>query len=168
MKKRLRKELLLLSRNTARICLWTVLAAFGGILLWVHGSTAPWIFRSCRLPPFAPGFTVCFLLWLAGYAVSGVELGIQLLPAYFRVREGLRESLLCLFAYILTLAWYPLFFSVQHVFLGAVVLTGAIILHGFLGFCSVHSRRLLTLPYFVSCMLEIYFLCVTISFMLLN
>lgn len=168
MKKQLRRELHMLSRNTSRICLWTVLAVFGGILLWVHGSAAPWVFRACRIPSAVPGITVCFLLWLAGYALSGCELGVQLLPMYFRGREGLLESLLCLGAYMLTLAWYPLFFSVLHAFLSALLLSGAVILHILLCFRSVRCVRLLALPYFISCLLEIYFLCVTISFVLLN
>ena len=95
----------MLSRSSSRICLWMLLTAFGGILLWIHGSAAPWVFRSCKMPAFAPGLTFCFLLWLVGYALSGCELGLQLLPVYFRGREGMRESLLCLSAYMLTLAW---------------------------------------------------------------
>ena len=168
MKKQLQREWHMLCSNSSHICLWGVLTAFGGILLWVHGSAAPWVFRACLLPPAAPGFTLCFLLWTVGYAVSGCELGIQLLPVYFRSRKGLLESLLCLFAYLLTLAWYPLFFSVLHVFLSVLLLAGAILLHGCLGIRAFLGTRLLTLPYFISCLLEIYFLCVTISFMLLN
>ena len=168
MKKQLQRELHILSCGISRICLWTILAAFGGILLWVHGGAAPWVFRSCRMPSAVPGLTGCFLIWLAEYALAGCELGIQLLPVYFRRREGLRESLLCLFAYMLALAWYPLFFSVVHAFLSALLLAGVILLHIFLCVQAVRGGRILALPYFISCLLEIYFLSVTISFMLVN
>lgn len=168
MKKRLQKELHILAASSSRIFLLTILAVFGGILLWVHGSMAPLVFRSCRMPPAVPGFTLCFLMWLVVYALAGCELGIQLLPVYFHGREGLRECLMCLLAYMLTLAWYPLFFSVLHTFLSALLLGVAVFLHFWLCFCSGRRGRILVLPYFLSCLLEIYFLCVTISFMLLN
>ncbi len=166
--KKLGRELQILGREKGRICLWTVLGAFGGILLWVHGSSAPWVFRAGLMPQGVPGFTLFFLLWVTAYALAGCELGIQLLPVCFRCRTGLRESLFCVLAYTLALAWYPLFFSVLHGFLSILVLTAAILLHFLLLIGSFRRFFAASVPYFFSCLLEIYFLCVTIEFLLVN
>ncbi|MBQ8400918.1 MAG: hypothetical protein IJX14_03220 [Clostridia bacterium] len=168
MKKQLRKEWLLLSGHTSRIILLISLALLGGILLWVHGTMAPWVFHTTVMPSFAPGFTICFLLWLIVYGLAGLETGILLTPAIFCSREGLRVSAMSGFAYFLTLAWYPLFFSVMHVFLSILALLAALGVHIILLFAFLRRIKLLAGAYFLSSLLESYFLCVTIAFMLLN
>lgn len=159
-----KREMHALTHATSQICFWTVLGAFGGILLWVHGCGAALVYRTGVLPDFVPGHTLCFLLWLLVYALAGCEMGILFLPMYFRCRGGLRDCLFCVLAYMLTLAWYPLFFSLLHTFLCAGLLLTAIFLHICLFVRALRRFSPVMVPYFISCLLESYFLCVTIAF----
>lgn len=168
MKKQWQREWKMLPRYTSRICFWTVFTAFGGILLWVHGSSAALVYRAGILPSFVPCFTLCFLLWLLAYALTGCALGILLLPASFRIPMGRKESLVCLLTYLLMLSWYPLFFSLLHPFLCTMLLLTAVLLNSWLFVRAVKRLSVVMIPQFFSCLLEIYFLCVTFAVLLVN
>lgn len=168
MKKQWQREWKLLTRHTSRICFWIVFATCGGILLWVHGCSAPLAYRAGVLPSFVPCFTLCFLLWLLMYALSGCEIGVLLLPTNFRLPTGRREALICLLTYLLTLSWYPLFFSLLHTFLCTILLSAAVLLHIWLFIHAVRRFSIVMIPQFFSCLLEMYFLCVTFAALLVN
>lgn len=167
MGKQWKREWKLVSRSVSHICFWTVFTAFGGILLWVHGSAAL-VYRTGLLPSCMPNFTLCFLLWLVVYALAGCELGFLLLPACFHTFGGRREGLICLFIYILTLTWYPLFFSLFHGFLCTLSICMVVLLHFWLFVRSVCRCSIVMLPHFLSCLLEIYFLYVTFAALLVD
>jgi len=157
-----------LGRHTSRLCVCAVLAMFGGILLWVQGSAAPWVYRSTCMPAFAPGFTLCFLLWLVVYGLAGLGLGILLLPPCFREAGGLRYSALCLLAYMMTLAWYPLFFSFWHSLLAAAVLGCGVVIHMYL-LWKLGRRWMLAVPIFgILSVMEVYFVIMTVAYVLIN
>ncbi len=162
----------MLSASLSRLCIWAGLTMAGGILLWVNGVAGPIRFRTLGSVAGLPGFSVFFLMWLAQYALCGLSLGICLLPVGCR-RCGVRFYD-CRFAwysavaYLLLLAWYPLFFSVFHGFLASLVLTAAIVCHGVL-LLRLGRGVLCAIPVHVFTILgEIYFLYVTISSNLLN
>lgn len=167
MEKQWKREWKLVIHSFSHICFWTVFTAFGGILLWVHGSAAL-VYRTGLLPDCMPSFLVCFLLWLVVYALAGCELGFLLLPTCFRAHVGKQEGLLCLLIYLLTLIWYPLFFSLLHRLLCTLTLGMAVLLQFWLLFCAIRRCSVITLPHFLSCLLEIYFLCVTFASLLLD
>ena len=164
MKKRIQREIQLLVEKKSLVILWGILAAAGGILLWVHGSMAPWIFRVCRKPAGVPCFTVFFLFWLVLYSLHGIGWGLESLLNCQGFRRNYVVALAEIVSYILVLAWYPLFFSVLHSFLASLVLICALILDTIV---FLHKRRcssILWLAYFFTALLEIYFLYVTIAF----
>lgn len=166
-KKQWQREGKLLCRYGSRICFWIVFAAFGGILLWVHGSAAL-VYHAGLLPSCVPTLTICFLLWLLAYALSGCTLGFLLLPPCFHTSTGRREGMLCLLIYLLQLIWYPLFFSMLHPFLCILSLGTAVILQIWLLICSIRRFSLIMIAQFLSCLLEIYFLYVTFAVLLVN
>lgn len=168
MKKRLVQELRFLTENSSCICLWMVLAAFGGCLIWVHGSMASWVFRSCRMPAGTPSFTVFFLLWLLLYCLHGAGVGISILIPCRNYKIQLRCLAVSLLSYLLTLAWYPLFFSVLHSMMAFLVLFAACILQSAACLSLVRNCRIILLLYFLTSLLEMYFLYVTIAFGLAN
>ena len=53
-------------------------------------------------------------------------------PPCFREAGGLRYSALCLLAYMMTLAWYPLFFSFWHSLLAAAGVGCGVVIHMYL------------------------------------
>jgi len=154
----------LLAEKKSLLILWAFLTAAGGILMWVKGSMAPWLFRSCQMPAGTPGFTAFFLLWILLYGLYGVEGGMTCLFLGSAGLADLLASLAGCLSYILLLSWYPLFFSILHGILAALVLFFASILHtvAFLRF-RFSSCILWTVHFFAS-LLELYFLYVTIAF----
>lgn len=162
-----KREWKLLCRYGSRICFWIVFAAFGGILLWVHGNAAL-VYQTGLLPTGVPALIVCFLLWLLAYALCGCTLGFLLLPPCFRTDTGRREGMLCLFIYLLQLLWYPLFFSMLHPFLCIFSLGAAVLLQIWMLVCSVRRFSLIMIAQFLSCLLEIYFLYVTFAVLLVH
>ncbi len=172
MKKRLAAEWRMLSAAISRLCIWVGLTAAGGILLWVNGVMGPIRFRSLHHVAGLPGFTVFFLLWLVQYALCGVSLGICLLPGGGRGFKNSPHRYCCgwysALAYLLLLTWYPLFFSLFHGVLAALVLAAAIGCHTVL-LLRLGRRLMCTIPLHVFTILgEFYFLYVTISSNLLN
>jgi len=168
MKKQLHHEIQCLTVNSSFIGLWAVLAAFGGCLMWVHGSMAPWIFRTHRMPAGTPAFTVFFLLWLLLYGLQGTCMGVTVLY----VKRQYHLSIQCLFGnvliYILLLAWYPLFFSVLHCIMAVISLGCSVILQTFFLKKYLHYSKVSFFLCFLTILLEIYFLYVTIAFELAN
>ena len=126
---RAKKEWCILKEYMSVLIFMTVLFVLGGILLWVHGSAAPWVFRNTRLPSFAPGFTISFFLWIILYALSGMLTGVTLLSPMLEKGKNWYVPLLGILGYIFLLAWYPLFFSVLHTGLALVVLAAAVGIH---------------------------------------
>ena len=168
MRRQIQGEWNFLMKNNSRICVCAVLTAFCGILMWVHGSMAPWIYRYVAEVPFTPVFTVFFLAWLLLYGLTGFIMGIFLLPVCFRSQQGLRCSVLCGLSFILMLAWYPLFFSVLHGFLAFLTLFCAFLINICLTVCTSRYLKIVTPFCIFTALLEIYFLYVTIAFILLN
>lgn len=164
MRKRICREWELLSGRISLLCLCIFLTAFGGILMWVHGGLAAWVYKALPENLPLPGFSFFFLLWLMLYGLLGAMLFLTVLPVN---REyPLRGCALCLLSYIFILAWYPLFFSVLHGFLALLSLLCAWALHCFWGRLYWKQCVLARLLIFFTSLLEIYFLCVTISFLL--
>jgi len=171
MRKQIRRELIVLAEHSSLISLCAVLAAFGGILMWVHGSMAVWVFRALKMPSFVPGFTVFFLLWLLLYGLYGAVTAMLIMNhtvPWKTTGSALKAVAGSIMVYVVLLAWYPLFFSVIHSLLAIPVLLAAAVLRNLI--CIKHSRCfLLLIPVSIFAgLLEIYFLCVTISFVLAN
>ena len=141
---------------------------FGGVLLWVNGSAAPIVFRATNIPTMAPGFTVFFLLWLVLYALTGMKIGCTfLLASIFRYKSLLYTTGECI-AYILLLAWYPLFFSVVHCFFSIVVLSISAVLQICLLFSRCRKFYICIPITLLQILMEVYFILISISYMLIN
>ncbi|MBQ7921109.1 MAG: hypothetical protein IJ325_00835 [Clostridia bacterium] len=142
--------------------------AFGGVLLWVNGSAAPVVFRVTNIPTILPGITICFLLWLLIYGLAGLKIGYSLISTVINKCGLLQTVTKEILAYILLLAWYPLFFSVVHAFFAAVVLCTAI---GIQLWSFLTGRRgyFICLPITIlQIVLEIYFVLITVTYILIN
>ncbi len=168
MKRRYKRECSYLASHNSRIGVIAVLVAFCGILMWVHGSMAPWLYQTVSEVPGTPNFTVFFLLWLLLYGCLGFLIAVYMLPAVFHSKPGLFCWAVTTLIYILLLAWYPLFFSGLHIFLACSVLFTACILQVFSLRYSLPLIRIMLPVQFLTILLEIYFLYVTISFLLLK
>ncbi len=152
-----------------QLLIWVGITAVGGILLWVNGVMGPIRYRTMTHIPGLPSFTVFFLLWLLLYGLCGLILGMSFLTCVNTCDRGrgqgrLGNGVWCsLMAYLFLLAWYPLFFSMFHGFLSALVLLAAVGCHVVV-LWRLGRHLLLAFP--LACFTiigEIYFLYVTIS-----
>ncbi len=155
-----------------RLLIWVCITAAGGILLWVNGVMGPVRYRMLSPIPGLPGFTGFFLLWLLEYGLCGFLLGICLLPCgtpnHKRCSKRMRNAGTAVMAYLFLLAWYPLFFSIFHGFLSALVLSAAVCCHLVVLYRCARGLFLMVPLCFLTIMGEFYFLYVTISSNLLN
>lgn len=154
-------------RFCCHITVYAVLAfvtAFCGILLWVNGTTAPILFHTAVIPWTVFGLSGHFVTWLILYALFGWLVGMLLtVPGIPYVLPSL-----AVVAYLLCLAWYPVFFSFWHTVCALCLLVVAIFL------CIALTLRVLqhSILCFVCAItvliLEMYFMVWTVMFIVSN
>jgi len=168
MLQRIRCELRVFKQYPGVLAGIAFLSTFGGILLWVNGTTAPLIFRITNIPSFAPGFTVTFLLWLLLYALAGLQFGCILVYPMFGKCYPFKNACLAVLVYTLLMAWYPLFFSVVHVFFAAAVLVLAICLQIYMSILLYGRVFIIFLLAILQIFVEMYFVFISVAYMFLN
>ena len=166
--RRFRRELGIFRRYPGVLAAAAFLGAFGGILLWVNGTAAPLVYRMTNMPKAAPGFTLCFLLWLAVYGLAGFQIGCALVPPLLKKCGTLRYAAVSVIVYTLLLAWYPLFFSIVHGVFACIVLLLSIGLQLYFFFALAIRVCTLILPACLLLFLEGYFFVITFLYILAN
>lgn len=128
MLRRLKNELSFIGRNIGLIGFSAFVCCFFGILLWVNGSNMWYIIRSSVLSERLPAVSVVFMVWLTVYGLSGMVIAF----VYLHQKYGMTKCSLCPFvlswlAYILSLAWYAVFFCTHLTLFASVLLILAIL-----------------------------------------
>ncbi len=167
--KRFKEEFDCFSRFIGIVVACAFIGAFVGTLIWINGRGAWFVMRYSILPHFALSLSWTYILSLVAYGILGALMPLCIL-LFGRRGEG-RVFLLIgtvLASYVLLLLWYPLFYSAQFVLVSlfALILSaGANCASFFLGFRRALLPTVANIALFA---LQLYFICFTLSFYLLN
>ena len=171
MLKRIRREISFILSNFSVIVLFSFLTSLGGVLLWVNGGSTWFIMQSYKFENIKISLTGAFVLSLSLYALMGAVMGV-ILKSNTCGCGGKNKSVVAfsvtMAMYILSLAWYAVFFCTRLSLFSAVLLTIVLILGSVLFFAVRKTMILLSLLVVSVELCEIYFLYVNISFYLLN
>lgn len=167
--KRIRRESAFLLSNLSFIFLFSFLCALGGVLLWVNGGSTWFVMQSYQLHNNSIGLSGAFVLCLVIYALIGavVSVIIKMNGCRGGKNNTLAAVVLSMAMYILSLAWYAVFFCTRLSIFSSILLFIAILIGGGLFVITRKSLILLSVGIIVIELCEIYFLYVNISFYLL-
>ena len=146
--RRLKRELCFVGENIPVLGLGAFICCIGGVFLWVG---------------------VIFTVWLLTYGMTGFVLAMSCLSEKLCSQKcGMKASVLGGFAYLLMLMWYAVSFCTRLAFFGIILLILSILLLG-ITFVALRKTFFITLVLIILIeVVQIYFLCFSISFYLLN
>ena len=169
--KRIRREAGFLLSNISIIFLFSFLYALGGVLLWINGGSTWFAVQSYQSHNTSISLSGAFVLCLIIYALIGAVVSI-ILKVNGCMCSGKSNTLtaiiLAMAMYILSLAWYAVFFCTRLSVFSSILLAIAIILGATLFFVTLKRMFFLSLGIVLVELLQIYFLYVNISFYLSN
>ncbi len=170
LRKKIRREASFVVSNLPLIGVFAFLSSIGGVLLWVNGGSAWYIMQSMRNRE-SLSLGGAFILWLFVYALIGAVMAIIFKAGKSCSTPSKSQFIaFCLISavYILTLAWYAVFFCTRLMLFSAILLMISIFL------CAVvfiiMRKALLLLNLFIVLIesAQIYFLYLNISIYLSN
>lgn len=124
--------------------------------------------RYAKLPSFSLSLTLTYILWLCVYGLLGAGIALTVLLRHIARKPDLLLLICSLLTYILSLFWHPLFYSAQFVFAAMLVLFFAMVSNVVALIKSFRKSLRLTAISFIALLIQIYFLCFTFNFSLLN
>ena len=157
--------------NISVIILFSFMTSLGGVLLWVNGGSTWFILQSNKLQNVSVSLSGAFVLCLLIYALMGAIMGIILKSDACICGRGNRSVAafsLTMAMYILSLAWYAVFFCTRLSLFSAILLI-IVLLFGAALFIATRKKMLiLSLLVIALELAEMYFLYVNISIYLRN
>lgn len=144
------------------------IGAFAGTLLWINGRGAWFVMRYSHLPSFALSLSLTYILWLLAYGLLGAAVPLTVIMEKHHRRNCLPAVAILLISYVLVLLWYPLFYSAQFVLAALFVLFLAAAAIVVFFFKAIRKSLWLTMISIAVLLIQIYFICFTLSFFLLN
>ena len=157
--------------NISIILLFSFLYALGGVLLWVNGGSTWFIVQSYQFHSNAISLSGAFVLSLVIYALIGavVSMVFKLNKCSMSGKNSSMTALiLAMSMYILSLAWYAVFFCTRLSVFSSILLAIAILVGAALFVVTLKRMILLSFGIILLEVCEIYFLYVNICFYLSN
>lgn len=124
--------------------------------------------RYAHLPSFSLSLTLIYILWLAVYGLLGAGIALTVLLQHIARKPDIALPVFALLTYVLSLFWRPLFYSAQFVFAAMLALLFAMASNVVVLVKSFRKSLCLTAISFIALLIQIYFLCFTFNFSLLN
>ncbi len=166
--RRLKRELCFVGENIPVLGLGAFICCIGGVFLWVGGDSS-WYYAKALHNEHSIPLGVIFTIWLLTYGMTGFVLAMSCLSEKLcSPKCGMKASVLGGFAYLLMLMWYAVSFCTRLAFFGIILLILSILLLG-ITFVALRKTFFITLVLIILIeVVQIYFLCFSISFYLLN
>ncbi len=169
--KRLRRESAFLLSNLSFIFLFAFLCALGGVLLWVNGGGTWFVVQSYQFHNTSTSLSGAFVLCLVIYALIGAVVSV-IIKMNGCIRGAQNNTLiavaLSMAMYILSLAWYAVFFCTRLSVFSSILLLIVVLIGVALLVVVRKTLILLCVGIILIELCEIYFLYVNISFYMLN
>jgi len=163
--RKLKWELLFLTKHFTVLGFSAFICCFGGILLWVNGTNIWHIYNSIhRQDNMIPSVTGIFVISLLVYGICGLLLALFLL---YGINSCTSAALIAFslnsLIYLFILIWYVLFFCTHLTFFSLILLVLTLLLTVLL-LCRIHCGLILVRCLLTAVLLaELYFLYINIT-----
>ncbi len=168
---KIKRELCFIAENYKFIVLSSFVTTLGGVILWVSGNPTLYLARAAHTGGYTPSVASLFISWIAIYALFGflISMGILSDQCSCVLREksrGIKNSVILGAAYLLSLAWYVVFFESNLLTFATVLLIATVILTLISAFSMRRTFLILTAAFVLTVAALIRFIFFGFSFRL--